>query len=354
MIYLLVIQLCLPYFIPANIIYDNRLNYDFVKNRTTNIDTVLEQVKIIIEKEHLKDYVVILGDSVAYSNPGPSDKSISYYLNEMAEKEERSFRVFNLAMPAMQTGDIYTMLLKMKQHGISNDHLIINIVYAGFVKRDPDPPAVYWLQQQLKSIDIDSYQKIESNLPASSNNEEKGFNVFKNIKTSINIFLYENISIFMYKDLLQLYFTEKINQIRGKIPVETKSVQPWYAKDFLPELLKQPEYRRDYADNMFEMDGNNPQIYFLNKIIELQKGKNTLIFLAAVNDELLYDDINKSGYQENLQRIDNYFKDKPVDYLNFYGKIDNKLFSDHIHLIPEGYYYLSKSLYKTINTWKIN
>lgn len=354
MIYLLVIQLCLPYFIPASIIYDNRLNYDFVKNRTTNIDTVLEQVKIIIEKEHLKDYVVILGDSVAYSNPGPSDKSISYYLNEMAEKEKRSFRVFNLAMPAMQTGDIYTMLLKMKQHGISNDHIIINIVYAGFVKRDPDPPAVYWLQQQLKSIDIDSYQKIESNLPASSNNEEKGFNVFKNIKTSINIFLYENISIFMYKDLLQLYFAEKINQIRGKIPVETKSVQPWYAKDFLPELLKQPEYRRDYADNMFEMDGNNPQIYFLNKIIELQKGKNTLIFLAAVNDELLYDDINKSGYQENLQRIDNYFKDKPVDYLNFYGKIDNKLFSDHIHLIPEGYYYLSKSLYKTINTWKIN
>ena len=117
------------------------MNYDMVKNRTTNIDAVLEQVKLIIEKEHLKDYIVILGDSVAYSSPGSSNSSLAYYLNEMAKKEGKHFLVLNLAMPAMQTGDIYTMLLKMKQHGISNDHVIINVTYAGFVKRAPSPPS---------------------------------------------------------------------------------------------------------------------------------------------------------------------------------------------------------------------
>ncbi len=353
-IYFLVIQLFLPFLMPVNIIYDDRMNYNFIKNRPTNIEAMLEQVKLIIDKENLKEYVVILGDSVAYSNPGPSNQSISYYLNEMAQKEGAGFKVFNLAMPAMQTGDIYTMLLKMKQYGISTDHVIINVVYAGFVNRDPDPPAVYWLQQQLKDIDLNAYRQVESNLLANSQNKEKNTNIISNLKKSINLFLYEKISIFKYKDLLQLYFSEKIDQIRGKVASETEPVQPWYTKDFLPELLKQPEYQRDSSDKEFKMDETNPQIYFLNKIIAMQKDTKTLIFLAPINNELLYYNFNKPGYQKNLKRIDAFFKDKPVDYINFNGVIDDKLFSDHIHLTPEGYHYLSILLFEKISTWEMN
>lgn len=353
-IYLLAIQLFMPYFIPTDVIYNNRMNYDFVKNRTTNIETVLEQVKITIEKEHLNDYLIILGDSVAYSNPGPADQSITYYLNDLYEKEGEIVRVFNLALPAMQTGDIYTMLLKMKQYGISSDHIIINVIYAGFVRRTPDPPAVYWLQQQLKSSDMEAYNKVAGNLAANAgtDNGETTAGILERVKSNGSLFLYENINMFKYKDLWQIYFSEKSRQIRNVLSAETQPILPWYTKDFLPALLKQPEYQRDYSDEAFEMDEDNPQIYFLDKIIELQSGKNTLIFLTAINDGLLGDDIGKAGYQANLKRIDDYFKGKPVDYLNLYGSIDNGLFSDHVHLTSEGYYYLSALLFAKINTWK--
>jgi phospholipase/lecithinase/hemolysin len=96
------------------------------------------------------------------------------------------------------------------------------------------------------------------------------------------------------------------------------------------------------------MTKSNPQVYFLNKILEHQYGKNTLVFLAGTNEILMTEEVNKKGYQENLQRINDYFKDKPVEYINFQGKIDENYFSDHVHLTAEGHRWLAEILYSKV------
>ncbi|MCL2766968.1 MAG: hypothetical protein FWD21_04720 [Peptococcaceae bacterium] len=352
LVYLLLIQFYLPYLAPSWVIYEHRLDYDLVKDRPTNMEAVLEQVRLIIKREQFTEYVIILGDSVAYSNPGPANESITSRLNEIWLQEGVGYPVFNLAMPAMQLGDVYTMLLKMQRHGISSDRLIINITYAGFIERDPEPPAVYWLVEQLKYLDNAAYEKIEPILPDYAKIDDISITDLDSVKKRLNTLLYENFCILKYKDIFQRLYTKKTG--RGKKPYDTSPppVQPWHTKAFLPELLQQPEYQRDFNVTPFVMDDSNPQYYFLEKIMEIQQGKNTLVFLSGINDRLMEKNISKPGYQENLSRIDEYFIGKDAIYINMYYLIDNEFFSDHIHLTADGYNLLSGILLEEIKKWR--
>ncbi|KJS19441.1 MAG: hypothetical protein VR72_18490 [Clostridiaceae bacterium BRH_c20a] len=162
LIYLLIIQFALYYIVPLDMVYGYRMDYELVKNNIHNIDTILEQISKEVKNKDLKEYVIILGDSVAFSGPGDSQQSIGYYLEEINREKngENATRFFNLSMPAMQVGDIYTMLLKLDKYGISTDNVILNITYAGFVKRDPDPPIVFWFRDNLKNMDQEAMLKF--------------------------------------------------------------------------------------------------------------------------------------------------------------------------------------------------
>jgi len=350
-IYLGLIQLSLPILAPAQVIYNQRLNYNLVKDRTTNMEAVLEQVKLIIDRENLQEYAVILGDSVAYSNPGPAAHSIASVLNHIYQREERGFPVFNLAMPAMQMGDVYTMLLAMEQYGISSDRLLFNVNYSGFIRRDQEHPAVYWLSWLLKRLDPETYQSIESILPPFARVEKIRITQFSTIKNLINTFIYSEINLFKYKDAYQYYLKSRITEIRGIQQEPPQPVQPWHTKDFLLSLMQQPEYLRDYDDTPFVMDESNPEIFFLNRIMELQQDKHTIVFFTAVNDQLLPEQVSQPGYQENLARIHGFFAEKDLIYLDTQGRIDNNLYSDHIHLTSEGYYQLSMLLLEEMSWW---
>lgn len=96
------------------------------------------------------------------------------------------------------------------------------------------------------------------------------------------------------------------------------------------------------------MDESRAQIYFINKIIEHQEGKNTLVFLAAYNRELLKEETSKYGYNNNLEKLKEYFKSKDVIYVDYDKKIDYNLYADFVHLIPEGYKVLSDDLWEKV------
>ena len=351
-VYLLFLQIALPYLAPAQLLYDQRLNYDLVKDRPTNIEAVLEQVKLTIDRENLREYVVILGDSVAYSNPGPAVESLASRLNESWRLEGAGYPVFNLAMPAMQTGDFYTLLLAMQRHGISSDRLILNVTYAGFIKRDPEPPAVYWLTAQLKDLDDAAYAQIEPTLPDYARLAPVKLTDWGTVKRRGATLLYEKVNLLKYKDLWQSYLTLSYSRLRRQPTPAPAETQPWFTKDFLPELLRQPEYQRDYDPTPFVMDESNPQCYFLDKIMALQEGKHTLVFLSGINDQLMAEELNQPGYQANLARIDAFFAERDVVYLDTYYLMDNELFSDHIHLTKAGYAQLSGILLEQITQWR--
>lgn len=347
LIYLLLIQFLLVYIIPTDSIYDYRLNYDLVKDRPSNIDAVMKKIKKAIVSEGLEDYIVILGDSVAYSSPGPANTSIGYYMNILADKEGNRLKVFNLSMPSMQVGDIYTMLLKMNQYGISNENVIINVLYAGFVDRTPYPPPVFWMDYQLKKLDKETY--IKSYLPHSVKKKSK----FQALKEDVSNWLYSNVSILMYKDYIKEHIKNFVADIR-RVSSAPEVIAPWYEKPFLKELLAEAQYQQGFSSKPFNMTVDNPQVDFLNKIFQLQKGKNTLYFLAAVNEALVEDFIVKDKYYENITLIDNYFQENNQHYVNFYNRIPYELFSDQVHLTSKGYEFLANELWLEISKWNTN
>ncbi|HHV72373.1 MAG TPA: hypothetical protein GXX38_07185 [Clostridia bacterium] len=337
-LYLLIIQLVLPLLVPLEAVYNFRMDYEIVKDRIEDIDPVLEQISKTIKEKKQEDYLIILGDSVAYSGPGGPEQSISFYLSQLAEKEGKELPVYNLALPAMQAGDLYTMLLKLQEYGISTDKLIINLIYSGFVARKPDPPCVFWLAGELKRLDPTAYETVRKNL-AANNRVDTGWKAFSR---QLSAFIFRKVNIFKYKDYLARKILAPIEQPKGEDPTLGR---PWFEKEFLPDLLQQPEYQKAFSDQAFIMDETNPQIYFLQKIISRQQDKKTLIFLASVNRELMQDNVEKAGYKKNLELIDQFFAEKPVAYLNLHDAIPNELFSDHLHLIPEGYQYLAEILW---------
>ncbi|HWP97077.1 MAG TPA: hypothetical protein VN426_09515 [Syntrophomonadaceae bacterium] len=342
-IYMLVLQLTLPYTVPLHSAYLYRMNYNLVKDNLDDIDVILDKISQQIEKEQLQDYIIILGDSVAFSGPGSSNTSLGYYLENLAKHSNlrTPLRVFNLAMPGMQTGDVYTMLLKLDQHKISTDHVIFNLIYAGFVERDPSPSVVFWLKDDLHDLDIDSFNRVLPNLTANNYHYQQGLPIL------FNKMVQKNVALFAYRDLIYKYCSDVYYDVRfGRVPDDSLGdAGPWFNKSYLSELLQEPEYQRDWSTKPFDMSSNNPQIYFLNKIIKHQDGKNTLVFLAAVNEKLLGDIVPLADYSNNVAQIDNYFRNKPVKYVNMQGKIDQALFSDWVHLTGAGYQELSKILW---------
>jgi len=358
--YLFILQFALPNVVPDSVVYNYRVNYDLIKDRSTNIEAVFKHIKKVIDREKPEDYIIILGDSVAYSNPGPSDKSIARYLNDKAAEAGRRLQFFNLAVPAAQIGDIYALLLKMKQYGISNEHVIMDIAYAGFVMRNPDPPPVFWFQKQLQDMDPYSYNQVEKLLLANKKGNT-GYNSLPGLVKDriaevggdLTHKLFESVSVLSYKDYIQSYLTGVYDSFRGRTQ-PPQEVKPWYEKQpWLGDLLKEYEYQTGFSAAPFVMNETNPQVFFLNKILDIQRGKDTLIFLTALNYSLMKNNIDKPGFKENMIRIDNFFRGKQTGYINFNGSIDYNLFSDHVHFTPAGYDYLSGRLWDVIKNWNI-
>ncbi|KKM11256.1 hypothetical protein SY88_09275 [Clostridiales bacterium PH28_bin88] len=347
---LVLLQLLFPYLVPPDMVYNYRVDFDLIKNRPANIDVVLEQVKKEIINEGLTDYVIILGDSVAYSGPGGPEESLAYYM-ELVPKD-RPVRVFNLAVPAMQTGDIYVMLLKLKEMGIPTPNLIINLIYAGFVPRTPYPSIVMWLEDELRQLDPEAYAKVKHQLDAAripKPDAAATVALEKRVNDYLEKELLAGIAPVRYRDFLVDYAQRKTGT---KKTDEKGDTRPWTEKPFLKELMQQWEYQNAFSDVPFPMDDTSYQVYFLDRIIELTKDQNTLFFLAAVNQKLMEGNVRKPGYQANLKLVDRYFAGKPVKFLNLEHEFPDHLFADQIHLIPEGYSRLAQILWENLEPLK--
>lgn len=337
LLFFLLTQFTIPYLIPQTVVYNERIVYDVFKNNETSINTTIQQVKRTIEEENLKDYIIILGDSVGYSTPCQPENSIGHYLNLISKREGKAVRVFNLSAPSMMAGDIYTMIKLLNSYGISTQNLIIDICYWEFFVSKP----VFWLNYNFKSLDYPDYKKM-----VEDKKKEKD-STWTEIKNDIRNTLLNKISILKYSGFVKVKVKQKVNNCLKDTKI---AVAAWYTKKDLPAIMKKPENSWYYSDKAFKLDDSNSQIYFFNEIIAMQKGKNTLIFLAAMNDKLLAGAASKPGYIENMEKVNTYFSKKAVKFVDYNGKIDYNNFSDHVHLTQEGYRLLSEDLWKRINS----
>jgi hypothetical protein len=342
MILMILVQLLLPWCIPLNKVYPNRMDYNLTKdNVSVDMDPILEKIKMEINHRHLKDYIIMLGDSVLYGSPGNSAQAVNVFMEGIARKSagNAQVRIFNLSYPSMQSGDIYTMLLKLDKIGISTQHVIINFRYASFVPREPAPPVVFWLKRDLKSLDPTEYKYVLPHLEATGYKEPAFF--YGKFKDVLYHDVMPAIKLYSYKDYL-IHMTQllKLKLTGHELPddhVINGDLRPWYVKDGLEKYVQSDIVQRSYSDVPFNMTDSNIDIHFIEKILQHQKGKETFIVMNGTNQTLMKQYVEKPGYQQNLKAIDSYFQQKEVKYLNLEGKLADRLFTDHTHFIAEGY-----------------
>lgn len=348
-LYLILLQFFIPYLVPMREVYHYRIDYDLTIAEPNNVDAALDQISREISSNPEDEYIVMLGDSVFYGSPGNSDQSPNAFMEQRAlqDTETHIKKVYNLSLPAMQLGDLYTMLLKLDEHGISTDKLIFNIRYPSFMPREPWPPVVFWMQKQLKSTDPEVFAHVRPQLEASKYMLPD--TLYEKYKSIIYDELLHRIPIYTYKDFLQKSWEHLKLSWKGE-PVPDDALgdpRPWYVKEGLKTYLESDEIVNSYTDQPFDFSENSLDVFFLDQILEHQQGKDTLVVMTGINQELMEHHVTKQGYKDNMEQIDRYFEDKQVRYINLEGRMDDALFSDHTHFTPEGYEELGNLLWET-------
>ncbi|WP_040949652.1 hypothetical protein [Gorillibacterium massiliense] len=338
-LFLILIQFVIPYAVPLDAYYKGRVDYQgLFKDNPQNYYPLLHKIKQEIKRDHLKDYAVIIGDSVAWSSPGPSKDSLAPLMEELAHGEGKDFRVFNLAMPSLQAGDIYTLLLMMDRYGISTDRVLINVRYAGFVKRNPGAAIVFWLKDDLKMADRKAFDQALPHLKANGYQESKGWNNV--LRSFIENEVYTRIPMFAYKDAIVKSINETTDRLLNRaVPTDDSigDIRNWRLHANLEKYIKTPDVVNSFNPAPFDMTEQNLQIYFMNKIIQHQQGTRSLFFLTGLNEGLLGDAVSDPSYQANMQAIDRYFAATGIAYTNLQKEIGEEDFADHTHYMPEGY-----------------
>lgn len=326
--YLLLIQILLGHFVPTEWFYQHRVQYEIFKSDPTVLDLAIDEMKIRVDKEHLTEYVVILGDSVGYSGPGGPEQSMGAFMEQISQANGAPLRVFNLALPAMQMGDVYTTLLKLQRRGLRPRHVVINILYAGFVARNPAPPSTFWLTDDLKELDPESWTAFREQLEANDRVQQEPF--FSGI---IRRYVSPHASLLRYRGVLRHRLVHGLTGPGG----EVSDTRPWREKPWLQDLVQGWQYQHGFNPTPFDMSERNAQIYFLQRLIALMTDGNLLIYLSPTNQELMKQNVTVPGYQENITRIERWFQGRPVHFVNLESAFDQRFFADHVHLTPEGY-----------------
>lgn len=326
-IFLLLLQFGLPYAIPTRWIHHYRVDYETTKPYpATDYDVAVERIAREVRGLNPDDYVILLGDSVMYSGPFGPTESIGYYLEQWSRAQGHPWRVFNLAQPAMQNGDYYTVLLMLKAHGVPLSRVVINETYFGFPERTPDVPAVSRLGYELQRRDPETFGRIQANL-------SKRFPP-KHWTKVVRETALRNFELWRHRD----YLRGQLNKVVPIAPTqEVMDPRPWDQKPWLRELMKEPSYQRFVDPKPFDMTSNNPNVLFLERIVELTEGGHVLFVFTPVNQALMAEWVANDNYQANLKRVDAWFAQQPADYINLESTLPADQFVDHVHLLASGY-----------------
>ncbi|NEW06285.1 hypothetical protein GK047_09700 [Paenibacillus sp. SYP-B3998] len=345
-IYFVIIQLAFPTLFSTDVFYHNRMDYARAKDNHHDFQITLEAIRKDIESKHLKQYLIILGDSVMYGSPGNSNQNVNAYMNASSK-----LPIYNLSFPGSQIGDLYTMLLKMDELGISSDHLIFNIRYSSFIKRNYWQPVLAWFKRDLQQLDPVAYQHMLSLPDVEKDDATTTF--YTKTKRSLNEHVLPKFVPYLYKDYWDKYMIQLALKALQKPPLddtlEGGDPRPWMEKYDVFNRINDPNVLAAFNPKPFNLTDTNPDVFFLKKMMAHQQGKETLVVLTGTNHTLVKSLIEDPGYIANSQAIDRFMEKSTFTYVNLEEQIPDALFTDHLHLTPEGYQQLAEKLLKAYN-----
>lgn len=326
-LYMLLVHLGLSALVPGWV-YHHRIDYELVKNNmAAGIEATIRHIATDIRTHKPDDYVIILGDSVAYAGPGAPTESLGYYLEEWGKENQHPFRVYNLGIPGGRSGDLYTALLMLQAHKVPLKRVVVNLVYAEFAPRTPDEPTAFWLTRKLRQLDRETWTALREEQTWKYQEQSTREKVIEET-------VFGGFAVSKYRSIIRTQLSRALGRASTQ---EVKDMRPWYEKENLPQLIQDPVYQRFYDPTPFTMTAANRQILVFQRLIGRLQDTEALFFFSPVNQDLLAEHVAHPVYQENMQHVDAWFAEQPVDYANWERAIPSALFADHVHLLPEGY-----------------
>lgn len=325
------LQLSVGRLVPASWIYHYRVDFETVKGDVAlGMRRAVELIAREVRQDPSRDYLILLGDSIAYSGPGAPTQTIAYYLEEWGRSQGRPWRVYNLGEPAMKAGDLYALLLMLAGQGIPLKRIVLNLTYFQFFPHPPGESWVRWLGDDLRRLDPAAWQEAhgyENPRPSLTDRLTNG--------------LLQQLALYRYRDVLR---TRLLTAARLQESQEVLDVRPWTEKPYLRELMKEPIYQRYVDPTPFPMDQTNPGALLMRRFLARARESQLLVFFSPVNQGLMAPWVKAPGYRANLARIDAFFAPEGARYVNWEGALPDGLFTDHVHLTPEGYRLLAQSI----------
>ncbi len=343
LLFFIAFQVAVNFYVNLDTVYKHRLNYNLFLKDQEMIEVVVEEMAATIKKKKLNDYIILIGNSVAWGTNESSEHSMGRYLTDISTSSDQEpvQAVFNLSAPSIMAGDAYTLLLMLEEHGIKTDKVMIGLSYSAFSKPNPGPRQVFWLGHQLRKLDPKSFADVLPHL------EQNGFKYktgWKNVEDNIIHATLDQIPMVKYKEVIPASW--ELKKAGTDLLGDPRA---WHEKGFAESFLTDPSYLGFFNPEPFIMDESNWGVYFINRIVEHQEGKRTLFFVSGGNSELSKKEVTNPGYIANLEKASQFLasKGKGTQYLILQDRIDPNLFTDHVHLTKEGNEQLARFVWES-------
>ncbi|HEY3365711.1 MAG TPA: hypothetical protein VGK74_11700 [Symbiobacteriaceae bacterium] len=324
LLFLVLLQVSLDRLIPAQWVFHYRVDYETIKNDMgTGLDRAMDRIAREIQANPAVDYIVLLGDSVAYSGPGGAEQSIAYYLEQWSQAQGHPLKVYTLAQPGMMLGDVYTELLMLKEHRIPLNRVVIDTIYTDYRVHPANDPWFGWLGDDLRRLDPTVWAEAGGKAVGA-----------KSWMVAFRQDLLGWMALWRDRDILRARIYQAL---RLSASAEIKDVRPWTEKAWLKNAAEEPAMQLFVDPRPVDLSAQAESVGMWQRILGQLDGAKTLVFFSPVNPELLGEWLGNPGYQQNLKRIDGFFAGTGVDYVNWATAMPSASFTDHVHLVPEGY-----------------
>jgi len=283
-------------------------------------------------EDHYDINVLFLGDSVAYGAGVGEGESIPAYLEQelSACLPGKQVRVWNLAIPGSEPGDLYCLLHRLE--GLEPDAVVadFNMIFYGKASVE-DPLAFHWLYLD-PGISPEAVKTVDSIYPRSG-------------KERIGEFFVRHWNLYGKREILNAILfgghpRQRLENVVWGVWVGLQGRDGAASQQSATKI--DPQEQREKVAFMYSpapVDPATNEAYLFTKEIltDLDRsGRKTLVFMTDQNSEILGDLITCAAYQHNVRVVDDLLRSSAVPYISFYGKLPSWMFVDHVHLNPGG------------------
>jgi hypothetical protein len=283
-------------------------------------------------EDHYDINVLFLGDSVAYGAGVGEGESIPAYLEQELSAcfPGKQVRVWNLAIPGSEPGDLYCLLHRLE--GLEPDAVVadFNMIFYGKASVE-DPLAFHWLYLD-PGISPEAVKTVDSIYPRSG-------------KERIGEFFVRHWNLYGKREILNAILfgghpRQRLENVVWGVWVGLQGRDGAASQQSATKI--DPQEQREKVAFMYSpapVDPATNEAYLFTKEIltDLDRsGRKTLVFMTDQNSEILGDLITCAPYQHNVRVVDDLLRSSAVPYISFYGKLPSWMFVDHVHLNPGG------------------